>query len=83
MLHVNEYGYDAGIPDLAAVSDLPILQDDPTQLVWERWGVTWRDVYVLDGENRVYAVYNLSEHDLGDPANYAELYDLFVAAAGG
>lgn len=83
LLHVNEDGYESGIPDLVEVTDLPILQDDPTQLVWDGWAATWRDVYVLDGDNEVYAVYNLTDHDLADPVNYAELYALFVAAAGG
>lgn len=79
---MNEAGLESGLEDLAEVTDLPILQDDETALVWATWSVTWRDVYVLDGDNEVYAVYNLTEHDLSDPVAYAELYDLFVAAAG-
>ncbi len=71
---------ESGNADLAAVTDLPILQDDPTAAVWLDWAATWRDVYVLDRDNEVYAVYNLTEHTLSDPANYAELYQLFVEA---
>jgi hypothetical protein len=79
--HVNEIGYDSGNETLMSETDLPILQDDTTADVWNQWGATWRDVYVLDGDNEIYAIYNLTSHDLSDPANYAELYDLFVAAA--
>ena len=59
--------------------------------VWGAWrvnnlrpeqpGVTYRDVIVLDRENRAVAVYNLTEHSLGDPANYAALKDILRAAA--
>lgn len=83
LIHLNEYGYESGNADLAAVTDLPILQDDPTSLAWDNWGVTWRDVYVLNAQNQVHAVYNLTDHDLADPLNYAELYTIFVEAAGG
>lgn len=79
--HVNAIGYDSGLDALAAVSDLPILQDDATADVWNQWGAVWRDVYVLDADNEVYAVYNLTTYDLSDPANYQALYDLFVEAA--
>lgn len=63
------------------MTDLPILQDDTTADVWSQWEATWRDVYVLDGDNEVYAVFNLTTYDLSDSANYAALYDLFVEAA--
>jgi hypothetical protein len=81
ILHVNAIGLGSGLTSLEAVTDLPILQDDTTADVWNQWGATWRDVYVLDGDNEVYAVYNLTSHDLADPTNYAALYDLFVDAA--
>ncbi len=78
---MNAEGYDSGNGDLELVTDLPILQDDSTQLVWDQWGVVWRDVYVLDGDNEVYAVFNLTTYSLSDAGNYAALYDLFVEAA--
>ena len=77
---VNAQGYDAGIPDLILISTLPALQDDTTANVWTNWGVTYRDVYVVDENNEVSAVFNLSTYDLSQSANYQALYDLFVAA---
>jgi hypothetical protein len=77
---VNAPGYETGNEALFAVTDLPVVQDDATWDVWTLWGAVWRDVYVLDRTNHVTAVYNLTTHNLSDPANYAELYDLFVAA---
>lgn len=79
---VNETGLESGNDDLIAVSTLPLVQDDAETDVWGAWGAEWRDVYVLDRENRVVAVFNLTSHDLSDSANYTALYELFVAAGG-
>lgn len=50
--------------------------------MWAAWQVTFRDVVILDTENRPVGVYNLTVHDLGDPASYAELKQLLIAATG-
>lgn len=60
---------------------IPWLEDTPEQAAWTLWGVTYRDVYVLDPENKTIKVYNLTVHDLGNPANYAELKGILAAAA--
>jgi hypothetical protein len=48
--------------------------------VWNAWGVTYRDVYILDRENALYAVYNLTDHPLSSDANREELKALLRAA---
>ncbi len=83
LLTVNEEGYDAGLPDLEAVTDLPMLQDDSTQQVWTNWSATWRDVIIVGNDGAVYEVYNLTSNDLSDSANYSALYDLLLGAAAG
>jgi len=45
--------------------------------------VEWRDVVILDPDNQKITTYNLTEHNLTDPANYAELKALLIEAAGG
>jgi hypothetical protein len=77
---VNAQGYESGIPDLLLVSSLPSLQDDATALVWSQWGVTYRDVYILDENNEVFSIYNLTTYGLSSSTNYQALYDLFIAA---
>lgn len=62
-------------------SRLPWLQDTLQERMWERWGVVYRDVWVLDPQNRRASVYNLTEHDLSQPANRAALKALFLDAA--
>ena len=60
---------------------LPWLQDTQGQNVWEGWAVIWRDVVILDTQNNVRGIYNLTEHDLGIPANLAELKKMLLDAA--
>jgi hypothetical protein len=43
--------------------------------------VTYRDVRILDSQNRLAAVYNLTEHDLTQETNRVALKKLFLAAA--
>lgn len=60
---------------------LPWLQDTPEAEAWTAWEVTWRDVRILDSQNRLHAVYNLTSHDLANPANYSTLRQMFLDAA--
>lgn len=81
ILGVNHIGAESGNPLVTAGVDLPWLQDVPAQDVWSAWGATVRDVYVLDGENRVITVYNVTANDLATPAAFEELKQIFLAAA--
>ena len=88
ILAVNEEGY--GPPehqddvDLATTAyDTPLLQDTPDVDAWGSWSVTYRDVIVLDAENRQVGVYNLTNNSLADAANYQAVKDMLIAAAGG
>src|SRR5262245_6869141 len=84
LLGVNEVGQESDNEVMCDGRTLPWLQDTSQQDVWHtKWVVTWRDVVVLDAENRRIAVYNLTTHNLGDPINYATLRDLLLRAAGG
>ncbi len=81
ILGVNETGLESGNPDMTAGRDLPWLQDVEGVDVWGTWNVGYRDVWILDRENRLLTVYNVTEHDLNDPLNYEELKGLFLEAA--
>lgn len=78
---VNEAGQEAGNDITCVGRTIPWLQDLPRTNVWHLWQVTWRDVIVLDADNRVIQVYNLTDHDLADPANYATLRGILIGAA--
>ncbi|NUQ79718.1 MAG: hypothetical protein HUU21_39940 [Polyangiaceae bacterium] len=80
ILGVNEA--NVGTADFfVAGKTLPWLQDTPAVNVWGLWGVTFRDVVVLDGQGKAIAVYNVTVHPLSDPANYAELKAVLQTAA--
>ena len=78
---VNAVGLEGALDVMAAGGDIPLLQDILTVDVWHTWAVTYRDVVLLDGENKKVGVYNLTSHDLGNAANYAELKALLLDAA--
>ena len=83
LLGVNGIGLESGNAGVTAGRTIPWLQDVPAEDVWTKWAPTYRDVVVLDGENRKVGVYNLTVHDLGVPANAAELKQMLVDASEG
>ena len=87
---MNESGQEFGNEFLE--EDLPCLQDGANGL-WTTWDPVYRDVVVLDGENRKVAVFNLTDtplatYDAGsqtyatNAANYAALKAILLGAAG-
>ena len=85
ILGVNEEGHESSNADMCEGRDLPWLQDTEELNVWDDvWGVSYRDVFILDEENVLFAVYNVnpSEHNLSDPVHYAGLRAVLLEAAG-
>lgn len=80
-LGVNETGHESGNMSVTNGRVLPWLQDTAEQQVWKTWAITFRDVVVLDAENRPIAVYNVTTHNLADVANYAALKQILLDAA--
>lgn len=83
ILGVNAIGLEAGNAGVTMDRELPWLQDTAEQNVWVTWNAAWRDVWILDAENVPVAVYNLTEHNLADPAQYAELKGMLEDVANG
>ncbi len=81
ILAVNEAGHESALSTMADGGDIPLLQDDADANVWASWSVTYRDVIVLNGDNETVGVYNLTPNDLGEPAKYMALKQLFLDAA--
>lgn len=70
IIAVNEMGYDAGNSLVPDISSLPMVQNDSIAQVWSNWGAVWRDVIVLDQENRPVATFNLTTYNLATTENY-------------
>jgi len=48
--------------------------------VWTAWAVVYRDVIVVDADNQIVGVYNLTTNDLGMDENRRALEDLILSA---
>ncbi len=83
ILGLNAAGLEAGNATVTAGRALPWLQDTVDQNVWASWEVVWRDVWILDPDNVPVAIYNLTEHNLGDPAQYAAFKGMLENVANG
>ncbi len=81
ILGVNAAGAEAGNAAVCAGRHLPWLQDTVADSAWTSWGVVYRDVFVLDPDNRVERVYNLTTNNLATPANYDTLKAILITAA--
>jgi hypothetical protein len=82
-LMVNQQGAESGIPSACMGRDLALVQDTESAKAWDSWVVTYRDVVILDAQNRVAGIYNLTENNLADPDKYEVLKDFLRQAASG
>jgi hypothetical protein len=82
ILGVNAPEEAAGNAGMCAGRTLAWLQDAKPPNAWGLWQADYRDVIVVDDENKVVSIYNVTLHDLGNPAQYAELRNILLTAAG-
>jgi hypothetical protein len=83
ILGVNEIGQESpsAVALMTGGRKLALLQNTASQNVWSRWGVVYRDVRILDAQNRLHGVFNVTSKDLGITANREALKAIFLAAA--
>ena len=81
ILGVNDTGLESGNASITAGRDMPWLQNTGAEDVWNLWGVTYRDVWIVDENNVAVGVFNVTANNLGTAANYDALKALFLAAA--
>ena len=78
IIGINAHDKSIGNETITTGRDLPWLQDDSAVDVWTLWDVEYRDVYILDEENKLVAVYNLSLNDLNQESAYNDLYNIIL-----
>ena len=85
ILGVNQNGFQVADYDATFCNgrDIPFLEEGPDYDVWAAWNVRYRDVVILDEDNVVIGVYNLSDNNLAEAANYEALRDLLITHGGG
>jgi hypothetical protein len=86
IIGINERGHEVGNAGFTAGRDLPWLQDvdgdsNGSSDTWFNWAITFRDVILVDENNEQVGVYNLTNNDLANAANYNTLRQMFVDAA--
>lgn len=59
---------------------LPFLQDTVEVDAWGSWQVEWRDIVILDANNEVVGVMNLTDYDLEVQENVELLRELVAEA---
>lgn len=77
---INEVGYEGSNETITENRDLPWLQDVADQDVWNTWAVTYRDIYILDGDGLLVDVFNATEQDLTNADNAADFQARLEAA---
>lgn len=80
---VNQIGHEGGNAGICNGRTIPWLQEVSGSLVWTPWNVSYRDVVILDEQNEVAAVFNLTVHNLADSTNFAALRALLLEIADG
>lgn len=81
LMGMNAAGHEGANDGITPLGDIPWLQDNHGQEVWQEWEVTLRDVVILDPENKFESVYNLTVHDLNLAENRAALIALLKTIA--
>lgn len=77
---INMKGTSVGTSSFSSALNLPMVQDSNTLGIWNDWGAQWRDVYILNEDNELYLVYNLTQYSLSDNNNYNALLQHFIDA---
>jgi len=81
ILGVNDIGLESGNHGITVGRVLPWLQPMAGEEIWTLWQVVYRDVIIVGPGNERLGVFNLTEQDLANPANYAALRDQLLDAA--
>mgnify|MGYP001564273120 FL=1 len=81
ILGINGIGLESDNDAMTADRVLPWLQPAAGEDVWTLWQVEYRDVVILGPGNEHLGTFNLTEHDLADPVNYAALKNQLLETA--
>lgn len=64
ILAINQLGAESGIASISSAHHLPIVNDESSIGIWSNWGGVWRDVFILNQQNEIHTIYNLTQHNL-------------------
>ena len=78
---INMPGAGSGTQSFTSDIYLPMVQDDNATGIWSDWGAAWRDVYILDQNNELVEIFNLTQNGLNNSSNYDSLMQIFIDTA--
>jgi hypothetical protein len=78
---INMIGTASGTSYFSPSLNLPMVQDSSSLGIWNDWGALWRDVFILNENNELVLVYNLTQYGLSDTNNYNTLMQHFIDVA--
>ena len=92
ILAVNQIGNSSGASLVGGSGDLPMVQNNTTDDIWNTWhalapnpsthsGAPYRDVHILNTQNEIVYTYSLTLNNLSNSQNYDTLKQMFVDAA--
>lgn len=79
---VNEIGAESGTASVLSGRTLPFVQDDTTARVWNAWGASRYQLWVVDDMGRRVEVIDLSMRSLTDPSNATAVQARLLSLAG-
>lgn len=74
ILGINESGFEVSNEQVTEGRDIPWLQDQEDTLIWDKWGVQYRDVLIFDENLTMRKIINLSQFDLREESNYSSMF---------
>lgn len=77
---VNGVGFESGNANFTDGRDIGLLQDTAEVDAWTQWDPTYRDVVIVNADNEVVGVYNLTSNNLGVAENYEALTQMLIDA---
>ena len=81
LLAINQINAESGINNFNEGHNLPMVQDSTSEGIWTSWEGGWRDVYILDSNNELIEIYNLTTYNIQDTDNYNTLKEKLISAA--
>lgn len=81
LMAINQAGFEFGNDGFTSGRDIPLLQEQSGDAIWDDWEVTYRDVIIVDAAGNVAGIYNLTQNSLGNASNYDTLKQMLIDTA--
>ncbi len=81
LVTINEAGHESGVATFTDGRDVPVLQEESGDGIWESFRIAYRDVVIVDENGVTVSIFNLTDNSLADSDNYDTLKQQLLDAA--